>query len=363
MRALIADDQQDVIEALQLLLKQEGYQTYSVNSPAAVIESLAAGEFDLLLMDLNYTRDTTSGQEGLDLLARIRQLDRELPVLVMTAWGSVPLAVEAMRRGADDFVLKPWDNSELLDTIRRQLAEGAKTAAEERDAVETQKALLPQNIPQIPGCVIAVAWTPARIVGGDYLDVLPLGPERLGIAVGDVAGKGVPAALLMSNLQAAVRALAPEQPAARGLTKRLNRILCGNTASHKFVTFFYGVLDKCRLTYTNAGHNLPILVRADGTVERLDRGGTVLGVFPDCDYEQAEVYLAPGDRLVLFSDGVSEAENLRGAQFGEDRLAELVVSLRALDAAQLKEKIMSSVAAFVGGAWQDDATVIVLAMD
>src|SRR5205823_4816370 len=112
-RTLIADDQPDVIEALRLLLKREGYQIEAVNSPGAVMERLAARDFDVLLMDLNYARDTTSGEEGLDLLARVRRLNSALPVVVMTAWGSVPLAVEAMRRGAQDFVEKPWDNSHL----------------------------------------------------------------------------------------------------------------------------------------------------------------------------------------------------------------------------------------------------------
>lgn len=120
-RILVADDQPGVIEALRLLLKAEGYQVESVNAPASILHSLEAREYDLLLMDLNYTRDTTSGQEGLDLLTRIGQLDAVVPVVVMTAWGSVELAVEAMRRGARDFVTKPWDNPRLLAIVRTQI--------------------------------------------------------------------------------------------------------------------------------------------------------------------------------------------------------------------------------------------------
>src|SRR5207302_7527205 len=114
-RVLTADDQPDVLEALKLLLKGESYSVEAVNSLARVMEALAAREFDVVLMDLNYTRDTTSGQEGLDLLERIRGVDSTLPVVVMTAWGSIELAVEAMRRGARDFVLKPWENQRLLN--------------------------------------------------------------------------------------------------------------------------------------------------------------------------------------------------------------------------------------------------------
>ena len=271
MRALIADDQPDVVEALRLLLKQEGYQIETANSPAAVLANLSAGEFDLLLMDLNYARDTTSGQEGLDLLRSVRKLDRALPVVVMTAWGSVPLAVEAMHRGARDFVEKPWDNSQLLCTLQRQIRSAAAEREELRETVATQHALLPRSIPQIPDCQFSASWTPAGNVGGDYLDLVPLGGDRLGICVGDASGKGVSAALMMSNLQAAVRALAPDAVSTGSLTNRLNQILCANTAPNKFVTLFYGVLQGRRLTYTNAGHNAPMLVRANGELSRLEQ--------------------------------------------------------------------------------------------
>src|SRR6059036_945571 len=123
-RVLIADDQPDVLEALRLLLKGEGYKIESAGSPAAILEAIDADEFDAVLMDLNYARDTTSGQEGLDLLSQLRSHDQTLPVVVMTAWGSVEVAVEAMRRGARDFVQKPWDNARLLTILRTQVELG-----------------------------------------------------------------------------------------------------------------------------------------------------------------------------------------------------------------------------------------------
>src|SRR5439155_7379951 len=123
-RVLIADDQADVLEALRLLLKGEGYRTETVTAPAKVLAALEEGEFDVLLMDLNYARDTTSGEEGLDLLARIQALDSALPVVVMTAWANIELAVEAMRRGARDFIQKPWDNARLVAIIRNQVELG-----------------------------------------------------------------------------------------------------------------------------------------------------------------------------------------------------------------------------------------------
>ena len=120
-RVLIADDQQDVLEALRLLLKGEGFELESATSPAGILAALESRDFDVVLMDLNYTRDTTSGQEGLDLLTRIQAIDAMAPIVVMTAWGSVDLAVEAMRRGARDFIQKPWDNARLLTIVRTQV--------------------------------------------------------------------------------------------------------------------------------------------------------------------------------------------------------------------------------------------------
>jgi len=137
-RILIADDQSDVLEALRLLVKGEGYQCETVNSPKAVVQALGERDFDLLLMDLNYTRDTTSGQEGLDLLSRIQALDSTLPVVVMTAWSSVELAVEAMRRGARDFVKKPWENERLAAILRNQIALGKAWREGQRLEAENQ---------------------------------------------------------------------------------------------------------------------------------------------------------------------------------------------------------------------------------
>ncbi len=142
-RVLVADDQRDVLEALRLLLKGEGFAIETASSPAGVLASLEARDFDVALMDLNYARDTTSGQEGLDLLARIRELDATLPVIVMTAWGTVDLAVEAMRRGARDFVQKPWDNTRLLTTLRTQIALGRALRRGQR--LEAENRILRQD--------------------------------------------------------------------------------------------------------------------------------------------------------------------------------------------------------------------------
>ncbi len=371
-RTLIADDQPDVLEALHLLLKREGYQIEAVNSPKAVLERLENREYDILLMDLNYALDTTSGQEGLDLLARVRKLDRTLPVVVMTAWGSIKLAVEAMQRGAADFVEKPWDNTKLLSTLRTQIEAGSErrngTAREDVEieaASATQRGLLPQAIPQAPGYSISAAWRPAGAVSGDYLDVLRLDSDRLALCVADVIGKGVPAALLMSNVQAAVRALAGEQLSTGELCGRINRVVASNVGSGKFITFFYGVLDSRtrRFSYSNAGHCEPLLVHADGECVRVNHGGVVLGVFPDWPYEEQHIDLRPGDRLVLYTDGITEISNAQNEEFGEDRLMQVLRENRARDAESIEKRVMAAIVEFSGGNFQDDATLIVTAVE
>jgi serine phosphatase RsbU (regulator of sigma subunit)/FixJ family two-component response regulator len=525
-RLLIADDQPDVLEALRLLLKGEGYRVTTVASPTAVLQALQAQEFDLLLMDLNYTRDTTSGREGLDLLARIQAIDSTLPVVVMTAWASVELALESMHQGVGDFVQKPWENARLLDILRTQiergkarrqarrleeqkrrlehhvaaatdltlllkrfaehlqhelksqavaiftrapghrafwpaatmglseadnsglkfelddrflgifrgpievggtdlpqgetsklrkvgsrliapirveneliafLSLGSKATGEEYSAEDlefltvaanqiagriknlqwrgqnqefeaardVQQGLLPKQLPQIPGYDLSGMWQPARLVGGDYFDVFALSETHAVLCIADVVGKGMPAALLMSNVQAATRAIASRTSQPKELCAQVNQIVCNNTTADRFITFFYGLLDAAgrRLAYTNAGHNPPLLLRRDGSLVHLQNGGTALGIVPDWKYKQGEVGLTAGDRLVLFTDGVTEARNSEGEEFGETRLVELLTRHRHFDAAQLQKKIFDAIGDFSGRDFQDDATLIVMAVE
>lgn len=387
-RILIADDQADVLEALRLLLKGEEYQIETVASPAAVLDALQARRFDLLLMDLNYARDTTSGREGLDLVSRLKAIDGALPIVVMTGWGTVGLAVETMRRGVGDFVEKPWDNTRLLEILRTQIEEGRARRQLEHDQAEEkihsseivsqlhrqeqeieearkiQQGFLPTKVPQIAGCEISSAWQPARVVGGDYFDVLKFSESALALCIADVSGKGMPAALLMSNLQATVRGLASDALRSEELCTRANQFIYRNTLQEKFITFFYGRLDvgAKRLAYTNAGHNAPVVLHRDGSHGRLQIGGGVLGVFEDQEYEQGDVELEAGDRLVLFTDGVTEARDPDGEEFGEQRLLHLLVENRARSADELQHIILDAVSEFSHANFEDDATLIVVAI-
>jgi sigma-B regulation protein RsbU (phosphoserine phosphatase) len=241
-RVLVADDQPHVLDALQLLLKSHGYWIQAVTHPAGLLQALTSREFDVVLMDLNYTRDTTAGGEGLDLVSQIRLLDENLPLVVMTAWSSVDLAVEAMRRGASDFVQKPWHNGQLLEKLERQVERCRRSrqaqrqgADELQDAREIQSHLLPRSIPQIKDYEIAGVSQPVRCVGGDYYDVVRISETQTVLCIADVAGKGMPAALLMSSLQAAVKPLMWDTRSPRELCRRLNRILCDIAPVGKFI--------------------------------------------------------------------------------------------------------------------------------
>src|SRR5258705_3400803 len=200
------------------------------------------------------------------------------------------------------------------------------------------------------------------MVGCDSLAAFKFNEGQAALCVADVAGKGLPAALVMSNMQAALKSLASENISPGELCERLNLIVYGNTPLHKFISCFYSILDirSQTITFTNAGHNPPLLMRRGGECIRLEEGGRVIGAFTDSRYAQREIQLYSGDRLLMFTDGLSEARHASGEEFGEARLLECLVSYRGRNAAELRTIILNEVTRFCGNDFHDDAALMVV---
>lgn len=229
-------------------------------------------------------------------------------------------------------------------------------------ASEIQQTLLPARAPMFEGFDLAGLNLCCRTVGGDYFDFLPYQDGRLGLALGDVSGKGMPAALLMSTLQARVQMLRETMPEADQAVATLNRNISERCPPGKFITFFFGLLDRNGvLEYSNAGHNYPLMLRANGQVEELRGNGLVMGLFADVLYPLKSVRLEPGDLLALFSDGVTEAEDANGVEFGEDGLSAFLREHRKLSCQALVERLVNHVRAWRGiTSFTDDFTVLLV---
>lgn len=253
-------------------------------------------------------------------------------------------------------------NRELERSVKRGAAQLEKQEEEMQRASEIQRSLLPKEIPQLAGFEVAGAWRPARTVSGDYYDVFKLGEGRLGICIADVVGKGVSAALMMANVQAAVRAYASSAESPAQLCAKVNSLLCENLATGKFVTFLYGVLDRetHTLDYCNAGQIYPILV-SQGCTKSLDHGGAVLGVFPAWEYESAQINFRVGDRLLLVTDGITEASDRDEQEFGEEELAKAALACSKRTSEEMCDALLNQVSAFCDAHFQDDATLLVIA--
>lgn len=263
--------------------------------------------------------------------------------------------------------LSTLGNQAMISLENARLFEEAleKQRMEEELAIarEIQRGLLPKAPPDIEGYDIEGVNLPSKQVGGDYYDFIKIDDVHYGIAIADVSGKGPPAALLMANLQASLRALASEYLSPREMIFKINNLIFRNTDIDTFITFFYGILDTKRrtFTYTNAGHNPPYLFHQDGSLRTLTEGGLILGMMESVIYGEERIQLAPGDLIVMFTDGVTEAINQQEEEFGEERLVKIIQQNRSAEAKQLINKIKDSLRRFAGGVHQnDDITVVVM---
>jgi serine phosphatase RsbU (regulator of sigma subunit) len=282
-----------------------------------------------------------------------------------TAWGGAFARFEDIDHNS--FALVSFDEVSRAVEAQRQAA-AERREAERRNAQEleiarqVQARLFPQRLPKLESLEYAGACVQTRQVGGDYYDFLDLGKERLCLVLGDIAGKGMAAALLMANLQANLRsqcATAVEQPVQ--LLQSVNRLFYENTAENAYATLFYSEFDDrtCRLRYANCGHPPGLVVQSDGTVERLSSTATVLGLFAEWPCLTAEHQLRPGDLFAIYTDGITEAINQRDEEFGEERLIDVMRRARDLSPGHIVTAVFDEVRRFSGDQQRDDVTLIV----
>jgi sigma-B regulation protein RsbU (phosphoserine phosphatase) len=275
------------------------------------------------------------------------------------------------------FVLREFTKEDLslltvmanVAAIRVESARLAEVEQAERimkrdltQAAEIQRGILPETAPKVPGLQLAGFNAPCRTVGGDYYGFVSYPSGRVGLALGDVSGKGMAAALMVMAFEARLRVLVEDTENPATLVMRLNKITCANCPSNRFITFFFSVLDPAtgNLAFANAGHNPPILVRTSGEVEMLDGGGPVLGVLAIAPYSEQQARLGPGDLLVVYSDGVTEAANIAEEEYGEERLIEVLKRRRTDSSDTIVNAVMESLNQFTSGAPQaDDITLVV----
>ncbi len=256
------------------------------------------------------------------------------------------------------------ENSRLTAAVAAEVAQRERMNRELEIAREVQERLFPQDLPPFSGIDYAGACRPALGVGGDYYDFIPLSETEIGIAIGDVSGKGIPAALLMASLRASLRGQTIRRETDLSiLMANVNKLLFEGSTSNRYATFFYAEYNVVsrRFTYVNAGHNPPMIFRKGGHVIHLETGGPVVGLLPSFPYAQSTIGLSAGDTLVAFTDGISEAMNSSNEEWGDDRLIECVKTSTSLNAQQTISHIMAGADAFTAGAKQhDDMTIVVM---
>ena len=377
VKILVVDDEED-LEALVLqkfrrrIRKQEISFSFAHNGQEAMEKLDEDDEISMVISDINMPV-----MDGLTLLKQLNESKPNIRSVIVSAYGDMNNIRTAMNRGAFDFVTKPIDFNDLeitidktlkhLALIREALANRDQLVALGRElevAREMQASVLPRTFPSSDRYDTHGLMVPAKEVGGDFYDFFPLGQGRIGVAIGDVSGKGVPAALFMMACRTLLRSHAMEGGAPDQCLNYVNETLCEDNETCMFVTLFYGVFDPGSgvFEYSNGGHNLPRVVRGGGQVEALPTTNNVaLGVVPRHEYQQGSIQIQGGDTLFLYTDGVNEAEGPGAAEFGEERLDELLAGIDGAGCEEVSSRVLEQVRAFAGDNPQsDDITCVVL---
>ena len=373
----MVDDEVDLEVLVRQRMRREirsgKYAFLFAHDGVEALEILARhDDIDLVLSDINMPR-----MDGLTLLEKIPSVDTDLRAVVISAYGDMKNIRAAMNLGAFDFVTKPIDFDDLRTTVERglQQLEMWREAEASRDQLLTlqneldvanrmQQSILPKRFPKTEQYEIYGSMAPARNVGGDFYDVIRLEHGRLGVAIADVSDKGIPAALFMMSSRTVLKGAALSYGDPGRVVKLVNDQLNDGNETQMFVTLFYAVYDPETglVRYANGGHNPPLLVHRDGSSTALPlTGGVALGVVPNFDFGTDQVVLQPGEALVLYTDGVSEAENSDSEEYGMDRLQAVFSGSAPSSAREANDAIFASVRAFAGNRSQsDDITCLVL---
>ena len=376
-KILIVDDEPEmrllVLRRMRREIRRGRYEFFFAGDGIEAIEILSEiRDIDVIIIDINMPR-----MDGLTLLEQIPQVNPNTRSMIVSAYGDMHNIRTAMNRGAFDFVTKPVDFADLRVTIERTIRnlEEWREAVSSRDrllalqneldvANRIQQSILPTSFPTAKDYKIYGSMEPAKEVGGDFFDVTRLKNGWFGLAIADVSDKGVPAALFMMSSRTMMKAAAMNAIEPGDVLSAVNSRLAEDNDAQMFVTVLYAVYDTetGRFTYASGGHDAPLVVHPDGSSNLLSlTGGLVLGIVPEMDFQQKSVVLAPGDTVVCYTDGVTEAMNSKGEQFGIERLQQTFADSPPTDAQDAVQKIFNAVNAFAEGTIQsDDITCLVL---
>ena len=376
-KILVVDDEPDlerlVLQQMRREIRRGKYEFVFAHNGVEALEQLGRDRgIDLVVSDINMPK-----MDGLTLLENIPDVHPDVRSVIVSAYGDMKNIRTAMNRGAFDFVTKPIDFADLRVTIERTLRNliAWREATESREkllaiqkeldvARKMQQSILPTVFPEGPLYQVFGSMEPAREVGGDFFDIMRLEEGRIGITVADVSGKGVPAALFMMSCRTLLKGAAIGAPGPGTVLREVNELLNEDNEAQMFVTVFYAIFDprSGEFVYANGGHNSPLVVHVDGTSSEIPgTGGVALGVIDGIDYQEDSLQLAPGEAVVLFTDGVTEAENDKPELFEIERLRQVFDGGPPRNAEATNKAVFEAVHDFAGATPQsDDITCITL---
>jgi sigma-B regulation protein RsbU (phosphoserine phosphatase) len=363
-KVLVVEDDSGIALGLEDALRIEGHQVELATSGAVASRRAIDETFDLILLDV-----LLPGKNGFDVCREVRASGLDTPIIFLSALAQESDRISGLNLGANDYVVKPFSSSELMARVRGLLRYAECSRRDRRrfeheleDARKVQERLAPLSSPAVDGLDYAGMCSPAHGVSGDYYDFFTLPSGSLAMLLVDVCGKGMPAALLAASLHSAVRACAPAADKRCGaLLRSVNRLLFEATAEDRFATMFYSVYDPedRTLTWTNAGHCPPWWLRMHRLCIRLDSLTPPVGLLPEIEATERTSHLAPGDLVLIVSDGIPESRNRAGEEFGDLRIDQALSTARGLSASCLCAKLLEDVREFAPGCPQaDDRTVV-----